>query len=94
MNPVAAEPVSARIRAALERELAPSRIEIIDDSAAHAGHAGARSGGHFRLTVVATAFQGRSLLQRHRMVYSAVATLMNGAVHALNIVALTPAEDA
>jgi BolA family transcriptional regulator, general stress-responsive regulator len=94
VNTLPGEPVSAQIRAAVERELAPSRIEIIDDSAAHAGHAGARAGGHFRLTVVAAAFQGRSPLQRHRMVYGAVATLMSGAVHALNIVALTPAEDA
>ncbi len=94
MNGVAGEPVSAQIRAAVEHALAPARVEVIDDSAAHAGHAGARSGGHFRLTVVAAAFQGRSALQRHRMVYSAVAALMNGAVHALNITALTPAEDA
>jgi BolA family transcriptional regulator, general stress-responsive regulator len=86
------EPVMAQIRTALQRDLAPSRIEIHDDSAAHAGHAGARAGGHFRVTVVATAFAGRSALQRHRMVYAALAPLMNGAVHALNIEALTPDE--
>jgi BolA family transcriptional regulator, general stress-responsive regulator len=92
MNLVAGEPVIAQIRSAIERELAPTRIEIIDDSAAHAGHPGARSGGHFRLTVVAAAFEGRTQLQRHRLVYAAVAPLMQGAVHALNIVAHTPAE--
>jgi BolA family transcriptional regulator, general stress-responsive regulator len=92
MNLVAGEPVIAQIRSAIERELAPTRVEIIDDSAAHAGHAGARSGGHFRLTVVAAAFEGRTQLQRHRLVYAAVAPLMQGAVHALNIVARTPAE--
>lgn len=88
------QPVSAQIRSALERELHPTHLEIIDDSAAHAGHAGARSGGHYRLTVVSAAFEGCSQLQRHRLVYAAVAPLMNGAVHALNIVARTPAEKA
>jgi BolA family transcriptional regulator, general stress-responsive regulator len=93
MNTVTGEPVIAQIRAAVERELAPIHIEIIDDSAAHAGHAGARSGGHFRLAVVSRAFEGRTQLERHRLVYAAVAPLMDGAVHALNIVARTPAEN-
>jgi BolA protein len=78
----------------VERELKPTHIEIFDDSAAHAGHAGARAGGHFRLTVVSAAFEGRTQLQRHRLVYAAVAPLMNGAVHALNIIARTPTEKA
>jgi BolA protein len=86
-------PVMAQIRSAVERELAPTHVEIIDDSAAHAGHAGARSGGHFRLTVVSAAFEGRTQLQRHRLVYAAMGPLMDGAVHALNIVARTPAEN-
>lgn len=94
MNPSAREPVVAQIRSAVERELSPTHVEIIDDSAAHAGHAGARSGGHYRLTVVSAAFEGRTQLQRHRLVYAAVGPLMNGAVHALNIVARTPAENA
>jgi BolA protein len=85
-------PVSDQIRAAVERELAPTHVEVIDDSAAHAGHAGARSGGHFRLAVISRAFEGRTALQRHRLVYAAVAPLMDGAVHALNIDARTPAE--
>jgi BolA protein len=84
--------VVAQIRSALERELAPSLIEILDDSAAHAGHPGARSGGHYRLTVVASAFEGRTQLERHRLVYAAVAPLMSSAVHALNIVARAPGE--
>ena len=67
-------------------------LDIADDSAAHAGHAGAREGGHFRVTLVASAFRGRSTLERHRLVYSAVAPLMGSDIHALNIVARTPEE--
>ena len=85
-------PATAQLRAALEQALQPSLLEIIDDSARHAGHAGAREGGHFRLTIVATAFRGRSALERHRLVYDAVAPLLKGVVHALNITARTPEE--
>ena len=94
MSAATGEPVSVQLRSAVERELSPILVEVFDDSAAHAGHAGARAGGHFRLTVVSAAFEGRTQLQRHRLVYAAVAPLMNGAVHALNIVARTPAENA
>jgi BolA family transcriptional regulator, general stress-responsive regulator len=86
------KPLSAEIRAAIERELAPTSIEIFDDSARHAGHAGAREGGHFRVTLVSAAFKGRPQLERHRMVYAAVASLMGSGIHALNIVARTPEE--
>ncbi len=86
------ESVMMRMRTALERALAPRSLEIIDDSARHAGHPGARGGGHFRVTLVADAFRGRSQLERHRLVYAAVAPLMGGAVHALNIVARSPEE--
>jgi len=81
-----------RIRSALEGALAPSTLEIVDDSARHAGHAGARGGGHFRVTLVSTAFRGRTPLERHRLVYAALGPLFEGAVHALNIVARTPEE--
>jgi BolA family transcriptional regulator, general stress-responsive regulator len=84
----------AQMRAALERSLTPCSLEIIDDSARHAGHVGARSGGHFRVTLVAEAFRGRSQLERHRLVYAAVAALMGSGVHALNIVARSPEEGA
>ena len=84
--------VAEQLRAALEQALAPRMIDIVDDSAAHAGHAGARGGGHYRVTLVAEAFRGRSALERHRLVYAAVAPLMNSAVHALNVVARTPEE--
>jgi BolA protein len=82
-----------QMRGALERALAPDSLEIVDDSARHAGHPGARSGGgHYRVTLVAQAFRGRSQLERHRLVYAALAPLMSEAVHALNIVARTPEE--
>ncbi len=84
--------VTQALRAALEQALMPRSLEIIDDSAHHAGHAGARAGGHFRVTLVAEAFRGRSRLERHRLVYEAVAPLLQDRVHALNIVARTPDE--
>jgi BolA family transcriptional regulator, general stress-responsive regulator len=84
--------IVGQLRAALERALTPRSLEIVDDSARHIGHPGARGGGHFRVTLVAEAFRGRSQLERHRLVYAAVAPLMAGAVHALNIVARSPEE--
>jgi len=84
--------VTEQLRAALEQALMPRALEIIDDSARHAGHAGARAGGHYRVTLVAEAFRGRSRLERHRLVYDALAPLMQDGVHALNIVARTPEE--
>jgi BolA family transcriptional regulator, general stress-responsive regulator len=82
----------AAIRVALERALAPTSVEIFDDSARHAGHAGAREGGHFRVRVVSDSFKGVAQLERHRLVYAAVAPLMGHGIHALNIVAHTPEE--
>jgi BolA protein len=82
----------ARLRAALERGLAPLTLDITDESAAHAGHAGARSGGHFRVSLVSAAFRGRPQIERHRLVYAAVEPLLHGDVHALNIQALAPEE--
>jgi BolA protein len=82
----------SQIRSALESELKPQLLEIVDDSASHAGHAGAREGGHFRVLVVADAFKGRSQLARHRLVYAAVTTLLGQGVHALSIIARTPDE--
>ena len=64
--------VMAQLRSALEQAFAPTTLEILDDSAAHAGHEGSRAGGHYRVTVVAEAFRGRSRLERHRLVYAAV----------------------
>ncbi|HVS77828.1 MAG TPA: BolA family protein [Steroidobacteraceae bacterium] len=86
------KPTAGEIRAAIEQALAPLSIEVIDDSARHAGHAGAREGGHYRVTLVASAFAGRPKLERHRMVYSALAPLMGRGIHALSIIAHAPNE--
>jgi BolA protein len=79
-----------RLRAALDAALHPSLLEIRDDSAKHAGHAGAREGGHFHVTIAAAAFEGVAAVQRHRMVYAAAAELMGHDIHALSIDARTP----
>jgi BolA protein len=85
---------AARLHAALQC-LAPTRLEVTDDSHKHAGHEGARDGrGHFSVVVVSEAFAGKLPLARHRMVYAAVGSLMETDIHALAIKALTPAEDA
>lgn len=82
-----------RIRAALQRELQPIRLEVVDDSHRHVGHAGARDGrGHFTVEVVSEAFTGRSQLARHRAVYAAVGDMMDTDIHALAIVATAPEE--
>lgn len=73
--------------------LAPQRLEIQDDSAAHVGHAGAAGGGgHFSLTIVSNAFSGLSRLERHQRVLREVADLVPHPVHALSIRALAPEE--
>ena len=73
--------------------LNPENIDIFDDSAAHAGHAGAASGGgHFDVTVVSAIFAGKKSLDRHRMVYQPLADLIPSQIHALSIRALTPDE--
>ena len=81
-----------QLRSALERDLAPLKLDIVDDSAKHAGHAGAREGGHFRVALVSKAFSGKAQLERHRLVYAAVAPLMGRGVHALSIDAHSPEE--
>jgi BolA protein len=72
--------------------LAPQHLEIIDDSRLHAGHAGAREGGHYRLVIVSERFQGLPTLARHRLVYDTLAELMQKGIHALSISAATPDE--
>jgi BolA protein len=74
-----------RLRSALEAALSPTRLDIRDDSALHAGHAGAREGGHFHVVVASRLFEGRSAVERHRMVYAAAAELMGRDIHALSI---------
>lgn len=79
----------------LRRSLAPTRLEIVDDSARHEGHAGWRPGGetHFRVEVVSPAFAGKSRVERHRLVNAVLAEELSGPVHALQVKTLTPEED-
>lgn len=72
--------------------LAPHALEIRDDSARHAGHAGAASGGHYAIFIVADCFSGLSSVQRHRLVYDAIGDLPGAHIHALSIHAKTPEE--
>ncbi|AWH22054.1 MULTISPECIES: BolA family protein [Stenotrophomonas] len=82
-----------QIRDALQQALAPSVLEIEDDSHRHAGHAGARDGrGHFNVHVVSERFAGMAPLARHRAVYAALGSLMDTDIHALSIRAHTPSE--
>jgi len=74
--------------------LAPLHMELVDESAKHAGHAGAAPGGntHWNLTIVSAAFAGKPVVARHRMIYDALGDLMNNPIHALAIRARAPGE--
>jgi BolA protein len=82
------------IRDKLRTEFAPTRLEIQDDSARHAGHSGAAPGGesHFNVTIESERFQGAPRVARQRMVYRALAAELAGPVHALSVTALAPGE--
>lgn len=93
MPPSPASGTPAAIEARLRRGLQPDHLEIADESARHAGHAGAASGGgHYRVLVVAGVFEARTRVERHRMVYDLLADLMPGAIHALALKTLAPSE--
>jgi BolA protein len=82
----------ARMRERLQA-LQPLSLQIDDDSARHAGHEGAKSGGgHYRLRLVSRRFAGLPRLARHRLVYDSLAPLMQREVHALSLVLQTPEE--
>lgn len=84
---------AALIRDRLTTAFAPVSLDIIDESAKHAGHAGARAGGgHFVVTIVSAAFRDKNPLQRHRLVYDALGDAMRSEIHALSIRASTPEE--
>jgi BolA protein len=92
-------PIASIIREKLTAELAPTRLEIEDDSARHAGHhheggMDAKPGGesHFNLTVVSAAFEGQTRVMRQRRVNTLLAEELAGPVHALSIRAMTPQE--
>jgi BolA protein len=80
----------------LSAAFAPSELSVEDDSAKHAGHAGARPGGetHFSVRIVAQAFAGLSRVERHRRVYAALSGELADSIHALALTTLTPAEAA
>ena len=81
------------IRERLTNNLHPSELDIVDESARHAGHAGAASGGgHFIVNISASVFKDKTLIQRHRLVYDAVDDIMHSEIHALSIQAKTPDE--
>lgn len=83
MSALTAEAIAARLRDALQ----PTRLEVLDESAAHAGHAGAGggSGTHFRVRIDSPAFAGRTRVQRHRLVYDALHDCLAQGLHALAI---------
>lgn len=93
MNDAARMPVTAaEIEAALRTAFEPRELTVRDDSHHHAGHAGAREGGHFHVRLVSERFAGKSRVARHRLVYSALEPLIARGIHALAIDARVPAE--
>jgi BolA protein len=88
--------VEERIREKLARVFAPQQLTIVDESALHAGHSGARPGGetHFRVRIVSDAFNGLTRVARHRRVFDVLSEELNGSVHALALTTLTPGDDA
>jgi BolA protein len=80
-----------RIRALLEQAFSPVELEIQDDSHLHIGHAGARDGkGHFSVRIIASSFEGKAALERHRMVFQALGEMMATDIHALKVSARGP----
>ncbi|MDQ2779774.1 MAG: BolA family transcriptional regulator [Pseudomonadota bacterium] len=79
-----------QIRSCLEAALAPTHLQVEDDSHLHAGHAGAREGGHFTVRLTSARFEGLSRVARHRLVYDSLGSLAEQGVHALAIVATAP----
>jgi len=87
--------VAATMRRKLTERLVPVRLDIVDESHRHAGHAGARPGGetHFAVVVVSEAFSGLGRVARQRLVYESLAEELAGGVHALSLTTRTPDED-
>jgi BolA protein len=82
-----------RIEGQLRQQFEPLHLEIEDESHRHRGHAGAADGrGHFVVQIVSERFRGQSRLQRHRLVYDALAAELQTDIHALTIQALSPEE--
>jgi len=81
-----------KIKQLLTDALEPTELEIVDDSASHAGHAGVRErgGGHYRVLIVSAKFIDTNTVKRHQMVYQALGSMMQAEIHALSIQAFTP----
>ena len=92
IDPVSAASRVERIRALVQDSLHPVRLEIRDDSAAHAGHAGGGGKGHFYVRIVSEVFSGKSLVERHRLVHDVLAALMETDIHALALSTKAPEE--
>ena len=88
----AARPGAAQIESRLREALQAMELAVQDDSAPHAGHAGAREGGHYSVRVRSARFTGLTRVARHRLVYDALAAYMPGGIHALAIDARAPDE--
>ncbi|MBK6472298.1 MAG: BolA family transcriptional regulator [Betaproteobacteria bacterium] len=82
-----------QIEILLRAALAPLAMQVNDDSHLHAGHAGAREGRHFSVTLTSARFTGLNRVARHRLVYDSLGPLAEQGVHALAIVAKAPGED-
>ncbi len=91
-TPAAPGGLAAEIEARVRAALSPHSLQLRDDSALHAGHAGAREGGHYYLEIVSPRFAGLPRVARHRLVYDALADLMKKGIHALAIDARAPDE--
>ncbi len=87
--------IADTIRAKLSEGLKPTRLDIVDESHRHAGHAGARPEGesHFQVAIVSAAFAGQSRVARQRLVYGLLAAELKSDIHALSLTTLTPEED-
>jgi BolA protein len=88
------QPVKHTITNKLRETFTPESLDVIDESHLHEGHSGHRPGGetHFRIYIVSRAFEGKSRIERHRMINSTLAAELAGSVHALAIKAQAPAE--
>ena len=89
---MSARPGSATIETRLQQALAPQSLSVQDDSHQHAGHAGAKEGGHYSVRIVSDRFAGLNRVARHRLVYHSLAELMQNGIHALAIDARAPDE--
>ena len=76
---------SEKIQEILRRELRATRVEVTDQSDLHAGHQQASGGGHYNITVVSPLFEGKKMIERHRMIYQSLAKELQREIHALAI---------